>query len=29
LFVDVDDTVRQVYGHAKQGAAYGYSKIRA
>jgi len=28
LFVDVDDTIRQVYGHAKQGAAYGYSKIK-
>ena len=28
LFVDVHDTIRQVYGHAKQGAAYGYSKIK-
>jgi len=28
LFVDVDDTIRQVYGHAKQGAAYGYSKVK-
>jgi len=28
VFVDVDDTIRQVYGNAKQGAAYGYSKIK-
>lgn len=27
-FVDVDDTVRQVHGYAKQGAAFGYSKVR-
>jgi len=28
VFIDVDDTIRQVYGHAKQGAAYGYSKVK-
>lgn len=28
VFVDVDDTIRQVYGYAKQGAAYGYSKVK-
>lgn len=27
-FVDVDDTVRQVYGYAKQAAAYGYTRQR-
>jgi len=27
-YVDVDDTIRQVHGHAKQGAAYGYSKVK-
>lgn len=27
-FVDVDDTVRQVHGYAKAGAAFGYSKVR-
>jgi hypothetical protein len=27
-FVDVDDTIREVHGYAKQGAAYGYSKVR-
>ncbi|MGI8522194.1 MAG: IS1380 family transposase [Nocardioides sp.] len=27
-FVDVDDTIRQVHGYAKQGAAYGYSKVK-
>lgn len=27
-FVDVDDTIRQVHGHAKQGAAFGYSGVR-
>lgn len=26
--VDVDDTVREVHGHAKQGAAFGYSGVR-
>lgn len=28
VFCDVDDTIRQVYGYAKQGAAYGYSKVK-
>lgn len=27
-FIDVDDTVRQVHGYAKQGAAYGYCGVR-
>ncbi len=27
-FVDVDDTIRQVHGHAKQGAEFGYSGVR-
>jgi len=27
-FLDVDDTVRQVHGYAKQGAASGYSGVR-
>jgi hypothetical protein len=27
-FVDVDDTVREVHGYAKQAAAYGYSGLR-
>ena len=27
-FVDVDDTVREVHGHAKQGAAFGYTGQR-
>src|SRR4051812_49964403 len=26
--VDVDDTVREVHGYAKQGAAFGYTKQR-
>ena len=26
-FVDVDDTIRAVHGHAKQGAGYGYTKV--
>jgi hypothetical protein len=26
--IDVDDTIRQVHGYAKQAAAYGYSKVR-
>lgn len=26
--IDVDDTVREVHGHAKQGAAFGYSGVR-
>lgn len=27
-FVDVDDTVREVHGYAKQGAAFGYTGVR-
>lgn len=27
-FLDVDDTIRQVHGYAKQGAAFGYSGVR-
>jgi len=27
-FVDVDSTQRRVYGHAKQGAAFGHAKIQ-
>ncbi len=26
--VDVDDTVKATYGHAKQGAGYGYTKVK-
>ncbi len=28
VFVDMDDTIRQVHGYQKQAAAYGYSGIR-
>ncbi len=28
VFVDVDDTIIEVHGYAKQGSAYGYSKVR-
>lgn len=28
VFVDVDDTIREVHGYAKQGAAFGYSGVR-
>jgi hypothetical protein len=27
-FVDVDDTVKQTYGYAKQGAGYGYTGVK-
>jgi hypothetical protein len=27
-FVDVDDTIVEVYGHKKQGSGYGYSGVR-
>lgn len=27
-FVDVDDTVKQTYGYAKQGVGYGYSHVK-
>ena len=28
MFVDVDDTIIEVHGHAKQGSGYGYSGVR-
>jgi hypothetical protein len=27
-FVDVDDTIIEVHGHAKQGAGFGYTRVR-
>lgn len=27
-FIDVDDTIRAVHGYAKQGAGFGYSRVR-
>ncbi len=27
-FVDVDDTIIEVHGHAKQGAGFGYTQVR-
>jgi len=27
-FIDVDDTIRQVHGYAKQGAGFGYTGVR-
>lgn len=27
-FLDVDDTIREVHGYAKQAAAYGYTRVR-
>src|SRR5665648_974666 len=27
-FVDIDDTIKATYGYAKQGAGYGYSKVK-
>src|SRR4029079_11429869 len=27
VFVDIDSLLRPVYGHAKQGASYGHTKI--
>jgi hypothetical protein len=27
-FVDIDDTMRETHGYAKQGVAYGYSKVK-
>jgi hypothetical protein len=27
-YVDVDDTVREVHGYAKQGVGYGYSRVK-
>lgn len=28
VFVDVDDTIREVHGYHKQGAGFGYTKVR-
>jgi hypothetical protein len=28
VFCDVDDTIRETHGYAKQGAGYGYSKVK-
>lgn len=28
VFLDLDDTVREVHGHQKEGAGYGYTKVR-
>ena len=28
VFVDIDDTVRQTYGYAKQGAGRGYTGVK-
>ena len=27
VFIDIDSLLRPVYGHAKQGACYGHTKI--
>src|SRR5665648_864686 len=27
-YLDIDDTIRATYGHKKQGAGYGYSKVK-
>jgi hypothetical protein len=27
-FLDVDDTIREVHGYAKQGAGYGYTRVK-
>ncbi len=28
MLIDVDDTIVEVHGYAKQGAGFGYSKVR-
>jgi hypothetical protein len=28
MHLDLDDTIIEVHGHAKQGSGYGYSGIR-
>jgi hypothetical protein len=28
VFVDIDDSIIEVHGHAKQGAAFGYTRVR-
>ena len=27
-YLDIDDTIRQTYGYAKQGTGYGYSGVK-
>ena len=27
-WLDVDDTIRETYGYAKQGVGYGYNKVK-
>ncbi|QGH68676.1 IS1380 family transposase [Pseudactinotalea sp. HY158] len=27
-YVDIDDTIKETYGYAKQGAGYGYNKVK-
>ena len=27
-YLDIDDTIRRAYGYQKQGAGYGYSKVK-
>ena len=27
-YLDIDDTIRRTHGYAKQGAGYGYSKVK-
>ena len=28
MFIDIDETIIEVHGYQKQGAGYGYSKVR-
>ena len=28
VFIDIDDTIKEVHGHKKQGAGFGYTKVR-
>ena len=28
VYIDVDDTIRETHGYQKQGAAYGYSRVK-
>jgi hypothetical protein len=28
VFVDIDDTIREVHGYQKQGSSYGYTKVK-
>ncbi len=27
-YLDIDDIIRETHGYAKQGAAYGYSRVK-